>query len=47
MGRRKANATFSESHETDTSTGLALAMDMSPLMFDDELNPSDFVQNHP
>ena len=45
MGRRRANATFSESHDTDTSTGLALAMDMSPLILDDNLNPSDFIQS--
>ena len=45
MGRRRANATFLESHKTDTSTGLALAMDMSPLIFNDELDPSDFVHS--
>jgi LmbE family N-acetylglucosaminyl deacetylase len=45
MGRRRANATFSESHSSDSATGLAYAMDMSPLIFDDSLNPLDFVQN--
>lgn len=44
MGRRRANATLSDSHETDTSTGLEFAMDMSPLIFDDQLDPSVFVQ---
>ena len=44
MGRRRANATFSDSHETDTSIGLSFAMDMSPLIFDDELELSVFLQ---
>lgn len=45
MGRRQANATFSESHSTDTSTGISYAMDMSPLIFEEKLNPLDFVQS--
>jgi hypothetical protein len=45
MGRRRANATFSESHRTDSTTGLAYAMDMSPLIFDETINPLEFVQN--
>ena len=45
MGRRRANATFFESHSTDTATGLAYAMDMSPLIFDETINPLDFAQN--
>jgi LmbE family N-acetylglucosaminyl deacetylase len=45
MGRRQANATFSESHETDTATSLVYAMDMSPLIFDESINHLDFVQN--
>ena len=45
MGRRHANATFSESHDTDTATGLAYAMDMSPLIFDESLEPMSFVRN--
>ncbi len=43
MGRRRANATFSESHSTDTTTGLSLAMDMSSLLMDESLSPLDFV----
>lgn len=43
MGRRRANATFSESHSTDTTTGLSLAMDMSSLIMDESLSPLDFV----
>ena len=45
MGRRQANATFSESHSTDTTTGLSFAMDMSPLIYEEKLNHLDFVQN--
>jgi LmbE family N-acetylglucosaminyl deacetylase len=45
MGRRRANAVFSESHNTDSATGLAYAMDMSPMIFDERLNPLEFVQN--
>lgn len=43
MERRRANATFSESHSTDTTTGLSLAMDMSSLIMDESLSPLDFV----
>jgi len=43
MGRRRANATFSESHSTDITTGLSLAMDMSSLIMDESLSPLDFV----
>ncbi len=45
MGRCHANATFSESRSTDTTTGLSYAMDMGPLIFDDGINPLDFAQN--
>jgi len=45
MGRRRANATFSEAYDTDTATGLAYAMDMSPLIFDETISVIDFVQN--
>lgn len=45
MGRRRANATFSESHDTDTAAGMAYAMDMSPLIFDESIDPMDFIKN--
>jgi len=32
MGRRKANATYFESHSVDASTGLSWAMDLTPLI---------------
>jgi LmbE family N-acetylglucosaminyl deacetylase len=44
MGRRRANATYFESHDVDAATSLSYAMDMTPLMKDAELNPAEFVQ---
>ncbi len=43
MGRRRANATYSESHGIDLATGLSYAMDMSALIVDDQLDPLAFV----
>ncbi len=43
MGRRRANATYFESHGVDVTTGLAYAMDMSPLMQDDAPDPLSFI----
>lgn len=39
MSRRRANATFSESHGVDTFTGVSNGMDLTPLMSDPTLNP--------
>jgi LmbE family N-acetylglucosaminyl deacetylase len=44
MGRRRANATYFESHGVDISTGLSYAMDMTPLINDASRNPSDFIR---
>ena len=44
MGRRRANATYFESHGVDITTGLSYAMDMTPLMNDASKSPADFVQ---
>jgi LmbE family N-acetylglucosaminyl deacetylase len=44
MGRRRANATYFESHGVDNTTGLSYAMDMTPLMNDASLKPAEFVQ---
>lgn len=44
MGRRRANATYFESHGVDDTTGLSYAMDMTPLMNDASLKPAEFVQ---
>lgn len=39
LGRRRAHATFSESHRVDRHTGLAWGMDLTPLMDDDSRDP--------
>jgi LmbE family N-acetylglucosaminyl deacetylase len=43
MGRRRANATYFESHGVDNTTGLSYGMDMTPLMNDANLDPAEFV----
>ncbi len=44
MGRRRANATYFESHGVDVTNGLSYAMDMTPLVNDTKLDPILFVQ---
>jgi hypothetical protein len=44
MGRRRANATYFESHGVDNTTGLSYAMDMTPLVNDANIKPVEFVQ---
>ncbi len=46
MGRRRAQATYFESHATDVATGLIFAMDLTPLIQDPSLGIADFVQEH-
>jgi hypothetical protein len=46
LGRRRAHATYYESHGVDTSTGMSYAMDLTPLIKNDETDPADFVLNH-
>ena len=43
LGRRRANATFFESHGVDQSDALAFAMDLSPLAHDDSLDIVEYV----
>jgi LmbE family N-acetylglucosaminyl deacetylase len=43
QGRRLAHATFQESHATDRETGLTLAMDLTPLVRDDSIDPVAFA----
>lgn len=45
MGRRRANATYFESHGVDVSTGLTFAMDLTPLVIEDSLNPAEYVDS--
>jgi LmbE family N-acetylglucosaminyl deacetylase len=46
LGRRRANATYNASHATDAATGLAYAMDLTALIQDPALDPTDFVTAH-
>ena len=43
LARRRANATYYASHGVDTATGLAFAMDLTPLVADPDLDPADFI----
>lgn len=43
MGRRKAHATFSESHGVDQTEGLIYGMDLTPLILDASINPAQFA----
>ncbi|MDP1716024.1 MAG: PIG-L family deacetylase [Anaerolineales bacterium] len=44
MGRRRANATYFESHGVDNTTGLSYGMDMTALMNDASVTPAEYVQ---
>ena len=46
MGRRLANATFFNSHATDQTNAISLAMDLTPLVQDDTLSVRDFTLRH-
>ena len=43
IGRRRANATYFETHGVDLTSGLSYGMDMTPLITDDKLDPLVFV----
>jgi len=45
QGRRSANATFFESHATDSASQLCYAMDLTPLMLDASMDPVEFTLN--
>ena len=44
MGRRRANATYYASHDTDTASGMIFAMDLTPLIQEDTLDIAQYVQ---
>jgi LmbE family N-acetylglucosaminyl deacetylase len=44
MGRRRANATYFASHDVDVSTGMAFAMELTPLVYDRDLDVMEYVQ---
>jgi len=43
IGRRRANATFGHSHRTDDHRSATLAMDLTPLVHEPNLDPDDLV----
>jgi len=44
MGRRRANATYAESHGVDQALGLSYGMDLTPLIHNPALDPTAYVQ---
>ncbi len=43
LGRRRANATFFESHAVDSVSGLSYAMDLTPLIHGDPIDPVNIM----
>ncbi len=41
--RRRAAATYSQSHKVDKATALSVAMDLTPLLRDTAIDPADYV----
>ncbi len=46
MGRRRANATYFQSHNTDAAEEIWFAMDLTPVVRDATLDVPDFVLSH-
>ena len=46
VGRRRANASYFQSHETDETEQLWFAMDLTPLVRDDSIDVGRFVLGH-
>jgi LmbE family N-acetylglucosaminyl deacetylase len=44
MGRRRANATYYASHDTDIATGMIFAMDLTPLIQNPALNVATYAR---
>lgn len=44
LGRRRANATYFESHGVDATTGSSFAMDLTPLIYEPERDIAAYVQ---
>ncbi len=42
-GRRRANATFFDSHSVDNSTSVAFGIDLTPIIEDDTLSPEAYI----
>ncbi len=45
LGRRRANATYAESHQVDVASGLSFAMDMTPLIREPAQAPDQFLRD--
>ena len=43
-GRRRANATYFQAHESDQASQLSLALDLTPLIENEQLDPADYVK---
>jgi len=43
MGRRRAHATYGQSHKVDSATAVALGMDLTPLIRNDRLDPCSYM----
>ena len=46
QGRRRANATYFESHGTDNAESLMYAIDMTPLIEDESLDIAEFINKY-
>ncbi len=46
IGRRRANATFGESHGVDTDDEISFAIDMTELIRDPEMSVSDYIDGY-
>lgn len=46
MARRRAHATYHQSHAVDAAELINFAMDLTPLIVDDALDPADYVEAH-
>ena len=46
MGRRRANATYYASHATDIASGMAFAMDLTPLIKDPSMDIKAYIQGY-
>jgi LmbE family N-acetylglucosaminyl deacetylase len=44
MGRRRANATYFQSHSVDAAQMINFGIDLTPLIQNDKLNPAEFIE---
>ncbi|MEA3400007.1 MAG: PIG-L family deacetylase [Armatimonadota bacterium] len=46
MGRRRANATYFATHDVEQTDSMIFAMDLTPLIEDDDLDPRELMREH-